>query len=363
LAATYHLTLCRKHAVVLPLFDTRLLTPQLLLLAGTVFAATYAALAIMLRTRFLTLRAAQHQARYAGVALIASLTLASYVTVDSVPLRVGLLAGAFLILLVGTRDEQQPLTPPVQLVWQIVIATVVVAWGWTIPYVSHPWQEGIINLQWYALGSLWLPGSVLAIGWLLLLMNAINWLDGVDGLASGVGTVALLTLAVVSLLPSTQHEPTLKLALIGAGAVAALFLWSFPPARVFLGTSGSWFLGLYIGLVAMIGGGKVVTTLLVLALPVLDFLAVIIQRVWHKQAPWRGDTVHHVHHRLQQWGLSARSITLLAMVVTGACGVAAIVLQTAQKIVALGVAAGMLAAVLCIHVWLSSPRRIKVSSR
>jgi len=169
----------------------------------------------------------------------------------------------------------------------------------------------------------------------LLLINAMNWLDGVDGLASGVGVVALFTLAAVSLLPSTQDSMTLSLALVGAGATLGFLVWNWSPARVYLGTTGSWFIGLYIGMVAIVGGGKIVTTLLVLAIPVIDLGSVTVQRLLAGSAPWRGDTVRHLHHRLLAKGWSPQLISAAAMSLTAILGVIAIGWQTKYKVVAL----------------------------
>ena len=180
-------------------------------------------------------------------------------------------------------------------------------------------------------------------------MNSINWLDGIDGLAGSVGTVAFVTLAAVSLLPSTQDSTTLSLAVIGVGSLGAFTLWNWPPARVYLGTSGSWFLGLYLGLVAIVGGGKIATALLVLAIPALDALAVFVQRLFSGRPPWQGDQQRHLHHRLRAAGLSDTAITLLAITISAVFGTAAVLLQTRHKLMvllAIGIALSLLVTVL-----------------
>lgn len=320
--------------------DFNLVTTWDLLLFGICFTAVFGIFALLLRHRGSGLR--QHQekpAYFGGVILIGIICFFAYMVLDEPRLRIGVLAAAFLVIIIGIIDEQIRLSPGKQLLWQVIIAVLAVSWGWSINEISNPWQEGIINLNWFDIGVLAFPASILGALWLIFLMNAINWLDGVDGLASGVGVVALLALAAVSLLPSIQDGASLRLAVLGAGAVLGFLLWNFAPAKVYLGTTGSWFLGLYIGFVAMVGGGKIVTTLLVLALPVIDVGLVVIGRLWAGQRPWRGDRVHHLHHRLLAAQLSPRLIAIGGMAVTAGLGVAAITLQTEQKIVALIVVA------------------------
>ena len=296
-------------------------------------------------------------AYYAGSIVIGAVALLAYIVLEDPLLKVGLLGASFLCLLIGIIDENRPLSPQAQLAWQVVIATVAVAWGWTIRYVSDPYSSGVIDLATGSIGPILLPGSILAVAWLVLLMNSINWLDGVDGQAGGVGVVALLTLSGVSLLPSTQDSLTLTLSLIGAGAVLGFLIWNFPPARVYLGTSGSWFLGLFIGMVAIIGGGKIVTTLLVLALPVIDMALVIVQRLAQKKAPWIGDRENHLHFRLVSWGWSHRAIAIAAISLTSLLGLAAITLQTSEKIIALIIASVMLGAVT-LHLFYRQSKQV-----
>lgn len=327
------------------MFDVTPVTLGHIVLFGCTFLGVFFGLGALLSLGSRALRAYKTQPGifYGGTLLAGSISLVAYVALDDVRLRIGLLAAVFLTLVVGVIDEQLKLPPGRQLVWQTVIACLAVAWGWTIPYVSHPLREGILSLAWYDVGGFIFPGALVAVVWLVFLMNAMNWLDGVDGLATGVGVIALLTLALVSLLPQTQDSRTLTLALIGAGGLLGFLLWNFPPAKVYLGTSGSWFLGLYIGLTAMIGGGKIITTLLVLALPVLDVLSVAVQRLIRGQKLWQGDTTHHIHHLLQQRGWQPRAIASFGMTVSAVLGLAALTLHTTHKMVVLGLAALALA--------------------
>lgn len=284
---------------------------------------------------------------YVGFWLLVVIVVAASFFISNATLRNGLIFAAIVIAVVGRLDEVRPISPRWQLLWQVIIAAILVVSGWTIPYVSNPFAEGIIYLDWITLGTLIFPGSILAALWLVFFMNAINWLDGVDGLAGGVAVIAAAALAAISLLPSTQDAHTLTLALLVAAPLVAFIIWNFPPARVYLGTIGSWFIGLYIALVAMQGGGKIITALLVLALPVLDLLFVILHRLLRGRMPWQRDTISHLHHRLLSVGIPARTITLAAMAVTSSLAVVGVLVPTYAKLVVFGVlAVGFLVALV-----------------
>jgi UDP-GlcNAc:undecaprenyl-phosphate GlcNAc-1-phosphate transferase len=138
------------------------------------------------------------------------------------------------------------------------------------------------------------------------------------------------------------------LAAIGSGTLAGFIYWNWFPARVYLGTTGSWFLGLYIGMVAMVGGGKIATTLLVLAWPALDALCVIAQRLWQKKRPWQGDRHTHFHYRLAARGLTPPAIAIIAGTSSVVLGTIAIALHTYQKILALCIIALTMATTVAI---------------
>ena len=263
---------------------------------------------------------------YAGWILALLITAAASIAIRNVELVWGLVGSAIIIILIGRLDEDRSISVRRQLFWQALIALWAVYFGWTIPYVSNPFGDGVIMIAY---------GGFAAFIWLMLCMNAMNFLDGTDGLASAVGVIAFASLAGISLLPATQDPLTLILSLIAIGALTAFFLWNVPPARVYLGTSGSWFLGMFLGMTAIIGGGKIATALIVLALPVLDALFVIFYRVMKKRYPWKGDTTSHIHHRLRAWGASSWGILLLLGVITALLGIIAVVAPTHIKLAVL----------------------------
>lgn len=277
--------------------------------------------------------------KYAGIILGGMVTALSGLVIPDVSLRLGLIIATLIIIAVGRADETKPLSAAAQLGWQVVISLMLVLSGWTIPYVTNPLGPGVIVF------GIWsIPFTAF---WIILLMNAVNWLDGLDGLASSVAVVAFLTLAAVSLLPATQDATTLSLSLIGAGSLLAFFLHNAPPAKAYLGTTGSWFVGAFLALTALIGGGKVATSALVLSLPLLDVFFVVAARLLAKQKPWRGDK-KHLHYRLAALGWPPRQIVTAAVIFTAALGIIAVTAQTLHKLWALAAVALFLAATILV---------------
>lgn len=322
------------------------------------FAAIAAAGLLALSQRrplpYLTGPAPRPGVRYAGRLLILVLAPLAAVQLPR-PLAASLGACAVLIALVGRRDETRPLSPATQLGWQITAAAIAALGGWSIQFLTDP-RGGAFDLVWWQTGPFLFPGTLLTVGWLVVLMNSVNWLDGLDGLAPSVAASSLSLLAAVSLLPQIQRAPMLSLALTGAAGCLVFAAWNWPPARVFLGTSGSWFLGLYLGLTGLSGGGKLVTTALILAWPLLDAATVIAARAAARRPLWQGDRTH-LHFRLQQSGVSPARIVVAAIVSTLLFGLLALMLQTAGKITALLLAALLFA----VTSWLFWRRTVPLS--
>lgn len=335
------------------MFDLSPLQTEDLLFFGLSFLSVYFMVGFLLKRPGGFLRKVREKGSlyYAGPVLVGTVAFLAYLSLEDILLKLGLLSAVLVLLVVGAVDEKRGMRADIQFFWQLVITAVVVFGGWTISFVSHPLADSVLFLNYYQLGVFVFPGSLLAIFWLLLLMNAVNWLDGLDGLALSVGTVSLITLALLALLPSVQDDVTLLLSLVGAGGCLGLLVWNFPPARVYLGTSGSWFLGLYVGMVAILTGGKIVTTMLVLAIPLFDLFFVMILRLLDKRPPWQGDRKFHWHYRLAARGFSVRQILGLVVLASMVLGWIALALQTYQKIFALLVVGIMLVLVSIKLLW------------
>ena len=228
----------------------------------------------------------------------------------------GLFAAALFTVVVMAVDDLRGLRPGVRLLAQTVAALIVMfplAHGMIIEVIHNPLGTGagaVIPLPlWLAVLFTWF--------WIAGMMNTVNWMDGVDGLAGGVVAIAAVVMAVVSWLLG-QNEVALLCAIL-AGACAGFLPLNWRPGGLFMGDSGAMFLGLALATLAGIGGAKLATMLLLLGLPMLDAARVIVRRLGRGRSPARADR-SHLHHRLLASGFSERQVALLFYGVTAVFG-------------------------------------------
>lgn len=251
----------------------------------------------------------------------------------------GLALAMISLLAVGIADIRRPLGPLPQLAAQALAGfSVTLIGGVAVPYVTNPFG-GLLYLNQVQAFGVPLLGAAVSVLWIILLQNALNFLDGTDGLATSVSGIGFLTIAAVSVLPHVKEPAVALAALLAAGACAGLLFWNFPPARLYLGTPGAWFLGFLLAVLSIQGSSKIATLAVVGAIPLLDALAVVLGRLQRGASPFRGDTTH-LHHRLVARGWSPRRVLLLYAGLSALLGVAAVALPTPLKI-ALIAAAGI----------------------
>ncbi|MGE5138762.1 MAG: glycosyltransferase family 4 protein [Rudaea sp.] len=236
---------------------------------------------------------------------------------------IGLLIGMTIIVAVGAYDDLRELRPLPQFVFQFLAALAAILAGVVIDRIPGP-LGGDIRLEWLAV-----PFTLF---WIVGMMNTINFLDGVDGLASGVTVIAGAVLFAHTFELGQTSLTLLPLALIGG--TLGFLIYNFPPARIFLG-SGAYLLGFLLAVMSIIGGAKVATALLVLAIPILDVAWQILHRLLTGHSPFAADR-GHLHHRLYDLGHSPRTILIIYYALTAAFGVLALVLPNpVYKLVAL----------------------------
>ncbi|MGD0153004.1 MAG: MraY family glycosyltransferase [Thermacetogeniaceae bacterium] len=245
----------------------------------------------------------------------------------------GLLAGGLVILVVGMIDDWKEIPPIAKLIGQIAAAVVAVSFGIRVPFVSNPFG-GVMPL-----GSL--SSIIMTIAWLVGITNALNLVDGLDGLAAGIAAISAGTVAVVSF---SQGMPLAGACSLFLGASALGFLpYNWHPARIFMKDAGAMFLGFTLASVAAIGLTKSATAfslilpILILGIPISDMLLAIIRRLMRGQNIMTADR-EHIHHRLLDLGLT-HSQTVLAIygvnLLLGSSAVLLIFLTTGQGLVML----------------------------
>jgi len=244
---------------------------------------------------------------------------------DAVHRLVGLLFGGMLILGVGVWDDVMHMRPRNKLVAQIVVALISMLYGFVIPGINNPFDHNP-GTNWIDF-PIWL-GVPLTLLWYVGMMNAINFLDGLDGLLAGVAAISSVFLFVIAVL---HANPVVALVVIAlAGAALGFLPYNFNPARIILGDAGSLFIGYVFATVSIIGASKtaiavsVVVPLLVLALPVLDTAAAIVRRATSGKRITEADRGHFHHQLIFRFGLNVRQAVLLLYAVCFVLGAVAL---------------------------------------
>lgn len=243
---------------------------------------------------------------------------------------IGLSVGAVFILLFELRDDLKELDWKAQLLFQVALAAIVFIFGMRIDSVTSPFGGAWL----LPFGSYVIPAFFVVLAWLLLVINAMNWLDGHDGLCGGVAFITLLTIFLLSLKPEVNQPPIAIVAAIGAGVVAGFLFFNVSPARIQAGSVGSVFLGFLIAVLAIIAGTKIATALLVLSLPIADALWVVGDRLW-SGAPVFSPDERHLHHKLRRLGWSENRIAGAFFFLTSLVAFIALNTQALGKFVAI----------------------------
>ena len=237
----------------------------------------------------------------------------------------GFLIGGVIISVVCFIDDLKDLPPLVKLVAQVLAAVVVVAFGLRIENINVPflYKVGLPNVF----------SIILTVGWIIGITNAINLIDGLDGLSSGIALISCVSMLIIFAL---NASPIIAILLITAlaGALSGFLPFNFNPAKTFMGDSGSNFLGYCLAVISIFGVAKtytlvvVVAPLIVLALPVLDTIVSIVRRIIKGKslkAIMKADK-GHLHHTLLKHGFSQKEAVFIMYGVTAALGLFAIIL-------------------------------------
>jgi UDP-GlcNAc:undecaprenyl-phosphate/decaprenyl-phosphate GlcNAc-1-phosphate transferase len=256
----------------------------------------------------------------------------------------GIMIASVFLMIVGLWDDVREIYWKIQLFFQVAFSILIFIFGIRIYFITNPVTGGIINLD-TGLGVL--VSIILVIFWMLLIVNSINWLDGIDGLSGGVTFISVMTIFFLSLKNEVNQPPVAILASIIAGSVLGFLILNFYPARAMAGTSGSFFMGFALAVLAIIAGTKIATALLVLAVPIIDFLWVIGERIKNNKSIFRADK-RHLHYKLLQLGWSEKKISLCYWSVTALISLVALNTRAIGKGITLIVAVAIMLVVLII---------------
>lgn len=276
--------------------------------------------------------------RLGGIGMLAALGLAGLASTywGSYPftgrLTCGLSAGIAPVFLVSLWDDLNSLPWWVKLSMQLAGATLFAV---LVPPMNR------LNLPLLGTFELGFWSYPLVVGWLLLTTNAMNFIDGLDGLAAGIAAIAGLVFLVASFRAGLVVTVALSAAVVG---VCIGFLpYNFPPARIFMGDSGSTTLGFLLGVISLVGAGKnvglvsLLVPILALSVPILDAIGAVVRRTYRGRSIFEADR-RHVHHLLLSLRLGYRRTVVLLYLVSALLGSVALLLATGPRASALFIA-------------------------
>lgn len=258
----------------------------------------------------------------------------------------GVAIGGIAFFLIGLADDLFNLSPKTRLLLQFVVAGLAWQSGVQIDFLTNP-IAGLVSLpEWASL-----PITVI---WLVGMANAINWIDGLDGLAAGVSGIAAFVMFWTCLFMGQPQAALFAAAL--AGATFGFLRYNFNPAQIFMGDGGAYFIGFTLAGVGIIGLVKSVTTVavllpyVILAVPILDMSAVIVDRLRRGKSPFVADK-RHLHHRLLKAGLSQRLAVIFIYSLTLWAGSLAMAVSGMENGVGYAIAATIILSVTSWQVW------------
>lgn len=284
--------------------------------------------------------------RMGGLAIFLGFLLSALLFVDIGPQFQGILLGCVIIVATGVIDDIISLNAWVKLALQIAAALVAVLHGIRIEVLINPivWSSS----EYWVLGALSIPITIL---WIVGITNSVNLIDGLDGLAVGVSTISSVTMLIIALLVADAQVALVLAAL--AGACVGFMPYNLNPAKIFMGDTGSLLLGYVLATTSVMGLFKFYAVvsfavpLLALAVPLFDTVFAFCRRLLKGQSPFHPDR-GHFHHRLIDMGLSQKQAVAVLYCISAVLGLAAVVITTSGEIKALILILGFC---LCALLW------------
>lgn len=257
-----------------------------------------------------------------------------------------LLCGAAIVAGVMLYDDLIGIAPVPKLAWQLLAASLII-----LPRLRGEEHGLVIEQFTNPFGGVVEVPLLLAFGitflWIVGMMNTLNFVDGLDGLAASITLIASVVLFIHTFFrPEGNPQFTISLLAVALGASVLAFLpFNWHPSKILMGDTGAMFLGFTLAVVAIIGGAKIATALLALWVPIVDVAWVIIFRLLHGRSPLKADR-GHLHHRLLDLGWSQQQIVLLFAGLSALLGAASLVIPWPELKLGLLIAGGLLGIVV-----------------
>jgi UDP-GlcNAc:undecaprenyl-phosphate/decaprenyl-phosphate GlcNAc-1-phosphate transferase len=283
--------------------------------------------------------------RGGGLPLFLGVFLTGILFLPQTPMITALFTASFIALAIGLIDDalnarSQEVSPYLRFGIQIVTAIMVVASGISIKFITSPFG-GILHLDTIAFSLPFIPfhlllSDIISVLWLVWVMNMLNWSKGVDGQMPGIVAISAIVIGLLSLqltAPTLGDSLDATLSFIIAGSALGFLLFNFYPAKIFPGY-GATSLYLLLGVASILSSAKLATAILVMGVPLVDFIFTIIRRLMSKKSPFKGDK-KHLHHILLKLGYSQRQVALFYWSISAILGVISLTLTSKSKVFAM----------------------------
>lgn len=257
--------------------------------------------------------------RLGGIAIYISFILGVIIFKPQNPYSAYILTGSIIIVLTGLLDDLIELSAKIKMIGQLLAAfVVVIVGGLQVTFINIPFG-GQLDL-----GLLSIP---LTIFWIVGITNAINLIDGLDGLAAGTSSIALITISWMAFVMGDIY--VLTIGIIMLGSTLGFLVFNFHPAKIFMGDTGALFLGYMISVLSLLGFKNVtfisfIVPVIILGVPISDTLFAIIRRIVNKM-PLSAPDKSHLHHRLLHTGFSHRKTVLIIYAMSAFFGIVAVI--------------------------------------
>jgi UDP-GlcNAc:undecaprenyl-phosphate GlcNAc-1-phosphate transferase len=269
--------------------------------------------------------------RMGGLGIYAGYVVAFFLVVPLTKEMIGIFIGGSIILIVGMLDDKFQLSPKVKMLGQLIgTIIVVIPFGLKVGVVNLPFGDATID---FSSGWMILLAIPITMLWIIGVTNAVNLIDGLDGLSAGVSAIATATMAIMALIKEQPDPVVATYCFVLLGAILGFLFFNFHPARIFMGDTGSLFLGFNLAALSIMGFKEAlfvsfIIPIVVLGVPLWDTFFAIVRRIVNKKpisAPDKG----HLHHCLLKMGLSHRASVLVIYGISIFFGITAIVLTKA----------------------------------
>ncbi|MGG1676509.1 glycosyltransferase family 4 protein [Neobacillus sp. NRS-1170] len=262
--------------------------------------------------------------RLGGLAIYLSFIIGLLVLRPGGPYALPIIVGSIIIVITGILDDMLELSAKIKFIAQIAAAALVVIWGGVhVQFINLPFGGQI------EFGYLSIP---LTIIWIVGITNAINLIDGLDGLAAGVSSIALITISGMAIIMGDGYVTAV--ASIVLASTLGFLLYNFHPAKIFMGDTGALFLGYMISVLSLLGFKNVtlisfIVPVIILGVPISDTFFAIIRRIVNKK-PLSAPDKSHLHHCLLRTGFTHRQTVLIIYAMAAFFGLAAIIFSQAK---------------------------------